>query len=77
VSKPPKVIVHFHKARAAQGLEPWTLHVKGQCIPAREVVFISPAETVFKPHKQTNPRAWVEARGYVTELSPGVWQVKP
>lgn len=56
-----KVIIHFNRQR--QG---WTVHYRGQCIPADIVDIKVPTSTVFKPQKKSNPRAWLEAKGVVT-----------
>ena len=58
------ITVHFNKQNANRGL-PWTVHVKGKCIPASSVKIEVPVETVFKPDKKTNPRAWMRCSGAV------------
>lgn len=55
------VLVHFNKNNSKKGL-PWTVHVRGKCIPAKKVVFGVCTWTVFKPEKGTNPRAWVACK---------------
>lgn len=62
--KPSVVIVHFRKA-GVKNDRPWTVHVRGSCIPAASVTFEVPSFTVFKPEKKTNPRAWIRAVGLV------------
>ena len=69
---PTTVIVHFNKRNALKG-KPWTVHVKGACIPAKEVVFKNiRVDSIFKPEKKTNPRAWFRAIGFVTLNKHGI-----
>lgn len=63
--KPTIVLVHFRKHGIKQD-RPWTIHYRGQCIPAETVTFKVPTATVFKPNKKTNPRAWIRAKGIVS-----------
>ena len=64
--RPVKVIVHFNRYNAKKEL-PWTVHIRGQCLPAREVLWdgVTP-RTVWKPEKSTNPRGWIECKGTVS-----------
>jgi hypothetical protein len=64
--RPVKIILHFNRQRAKAGF-PWTVHVRGRCIPASDVIINAPVRTVYKPDKPTNPRAWLEVRGFVEE----------
>ncbi len=59
------VIVHFRKAGVKTGF-PWTVHYSGQCIPAATVTFKVSCETIFRPEKKSNPRAWMRATGKIT-----------
>lgn len=61
------VIIHFNKRNSANGL-PWTVHVRGKCIQASKVHIEVPTETIFKPEKKTNPRAWMRCNGHVVQL---------
>ena len=65
---PVKIIVHFNKQQSLHDL-PWTVHIRGVCIPARIVSWcgVTP-KTIWKPEKLTNPRGWIECTGRV-ELS--------
>ena len=73
---PVKIIVHFNKFNMNQGF-PWTVHIRGQCIPAAEVVWDGVApQTVWKPEKPTNPRGWIECKGSVTLEDGGVVRIK-
>ncbi len=62
---PVKIIVHFNKQQSQHDL-PWTVHVRGVCIPARIVNWIGVTpKTIWKPEKRTNPRGWIECKGVV------------
>lgn len=61
------VIIHFNKRGSGSGL-PWTVHVRGQCIPASKVYILVPSETIYKPEKKSNPRAWIRCKGQVKML---------
>lgn len=72
---PVKIIVHFNKVNMKQGF-PWTVHIRGVCIPAAEVVWDGVApQTVWKPEKPTNPRGWIECKGSVTLNDNGVVRI--
>lgn len=62
---PRVAICHFNKPGSKNGF-PWTVHVSGRCIPATEVVFVTGCQTIFRPLKKSNPRAWIRARGTIT-----------
>ena len=64
--RPVKIQVHFNKKNSKKEL-PWTVHIRGACIPAREVLWDSDviSRTVWKPEKATNPRGWIECYGIV------------
>jgi hypothetical protein len=64
------VLVHFRKAGAKKD-RPWTVHVKGECIPAKSVTFGVECQTVFKPEKKSNPRAWIRCVGFVRTYADG------
>jgi hypothetical protein len=63
--RPTLIQIHYNRQRAKDGL-PWTVHVKGKCIPASQVITLVPCETVYHPEKKSNPRAWLKAKGYVS-----------
>lgn len=64
-----KYIIHFSKPGSKRGL-PWTIHGMGRCIPAKEVSVDTLSQTVYKPEKKTNPRAWIMAYGFLHEKEP-------
>ena len=61
--------VHYSRRRPDQ---PWTVHYRGQCLPAAEVQFRCWAKTLFKPESRSNPRAFIQAYGNVSEAKQGV-----
>lgn len=68
--KPRKFRIHFNKPGSKKGY-PWTVHLSGRCIPARSVHVFVRTESVFKPEKKENPRAWIAGRGHVVLLPDG------
>lgn len=64
--RPITVYLHFNKQGSKDGY-PWTVHTSKACIPAKSVTVFTPMETVFKPKKKTNPRAFLKTKGYVSE----------
>ncbi len=65
MKRPSICLIHFNKHREAAGL-PWTVHVRGQCIPAAHVKILVPVESREKPDKKSNPRYFFACRGLVT-----------
>lgn len=43
----------------------WTVHIAGQCIPARAVIVEVPLTTVFKGHDAAQPRAYMSGYAHV------------
>ena len=63
--RPVKIVVHFNKFQAEHGL-PWTVHIRGVCIPASRVLWDNTKlETIYQPEKKSNPRGWIECVGRV------------
>ncbi len=53
---------HFNRIAMQQGKENcWTIHFRGACIPAAELVFNVPVKTRFLPHGR-QPRATLRGR---------------
>ena len=75
-NKPVEIVVHFNKFNMKQGF-PWTVHIRGICIPASGVIWdgVNP-ETVWKPEKPTNPRGWIRCKGRVELEDDGVVRIK-
>lgn len=73
---PSIVLVHFRKAGVKSG-KPWTVHVRGKCIPATTVSFNVPIVSVFRPEKKSNPRAWFRAKGTVATDKYGNVVINP
>ena len=66
-----KVKLHFNRVNMQRGKqEVWSAHTSKSCNPSREVRIMhhgrTVARTVFQPDKPQNPRAWIEADGFVT-----------
>ena len=43
----------------------WTLHQSGQCLLAATFETKVKIESIYKPHKKANPRAWLSCRGVI------------
>jgi hypothetical protein len=74
--KPITVYLHFNKQGAPKGF-PWTIHTSKACLPASRVVLEVPIETVWKPTKKQNPRAFLRAKGFVRHLPGGLIVISP
>ncbi len=55
-----KVVMHFNKAGSVSG-RPWTVHYRGQCLLVSAIDCRSPMQSVWKPEKKSNPRAFFTA----------------
>ncbi len=72
---PVQIIVHFNKHNSKEGF-PWTVHIRGQCIPASVVIWDGVAPySVWHPEKATNPRGWIECKGSVELDMNGVVRI--
>lgn len=58
---------HFNRVHMQRGLPTiWTVHHRGQCIPATKVTINVPVETIYKGTSARQPRAYFKGRGEVT-----------
>jgi hypothetical protein len=58
------IYIHFNK-RGVNSDRPWTVHYRGQCIPASWVNIKCRSETIYKPDKRHSPRAFIRCFGTV------------
>ncbi len=58
-------LIHYNKAGSKNG-EPWTIHGSKGCFLASKVLIDAPMETVYKPDKKANPKAWLRVKGTLT-----------
>jgi len=71
--------VHYAKERAKMD-NPWTIIVGGKTIAARKIVFLvrdtvtdtykEVSQTVFRPEKEANPRAWLRVDKAKVDVQP-------
>lgn len=72
--KPKVIYIHFNKQRAKSGYA-WTVHTSKACIPAKVVRVSRPVETVWKPDKKNNPRAFIKTRGFIKIFKTGIIEI--
>lgn len=57
MTKSYRFFAHFNRIAMQRGSpKVWTVHFRGQCIPAEHVVFMTPVTTQYRPHGP-QPRA--------------------
>jgi hypothetical protein len=66
-----KFKLHFNRINMQRGLAAvWTVHYRGQCVPAVNVTLHVPVKTTFRP-LGAQPRAWFEGYGILERISEG------
>jgi hypothetical protein len=71
-----KFRLHFNRINMQRGLPGvWTIHYRGQCVAAKEVVLNVPVNTVFRPQAR-QPRAWFEGQGVLHEGRNGLYSIE-
>lgn len=60
-----KIRIHVNRRELKKGPKgwPWTVHVGGKCMKARNVVLEVPVKAVCEHHRKTNPKCFVVADG--------------
>ncbi len=76
----PKMYVHINrfelkKMVSGKGGKPWTIHMGGKCIRAKDVTLSGQAEAQCFPERRTNPKCFVVVQGTLKKLSGGKYEI--
>jgi len=65
-----KFFAHFNRINMQRGNpNVWTVHFRGTCFQAQEIIFNVPSRTTFNP-KGRQPRAKIAGRAHYVEQRP-------
>lgn len=75
-----KMYVHINrfelkKMVAGKGGKPWTIHMGGKCIRAKDVTLSGQAEAQCFPERRTNPKCFVVVEGTLKKLGAGKYEI--